>query len=432
MGTSSSRWYRIDGKRRQIFLGWVCVSFGVGVIASPSAADEPAFKGDVELFRVLAMAQRDNTERISSWQGSSRVQVTRADPNAMLLRETGVFDFVHAREHNATRWHWTPEERYRREGGELVAKPEEDLKLSEMRKSDAFYKYDLATKTREGERRGALVIWPVDKAEEGVYSYSFDPMWYLSGEMAGRDNMAAELMKYYRMANDPNFTNTFARYSLTRDGPLVTLDIENQTADMANRFVFDLSKGGTLTSYHGTKKRDVQSMKLTYDEKDGVWIPRTCTKNIEWDPPHFEGCTKYTRTVTFVESTLNDPVPASEFSLDKLGLQMGDKVSDHKLGTRYLYGGLSAEATLQSVNLPADKLPTESQSDAQGEDDDTMPNHSPVGGASSGDVGSDQENAQPGMTKAAQRSLVWPIVLLAVGGMGFILLRRRWKARAES
>jgi len=80
-------------------------------------------------------------------------------------------------------------------------------------------------------------------------------------------------------------------------------------------------------------------MEWTYEEKDGVWIPKTWTKIIEWDPPAFDGCTKYTRTVMFVENILNRPVPASEFSLDKLGVKVGDKVSDHKLGFPYQYVG---------------------------------------------------------------------------------------------
>jgi hypothetical protein len=311
------------------------VSFGFGDLVTPSATVAPAFKGDIELFRTLAMAQRGNAERISTWQGSSRVEVTKADPNGVFMRYVSAYHFVHACEHNATRWHWTPEGHYLREGGKLVAKPEEDKKQSEMRKDDAFYKYNLGFRTMEGKKRGTLVIWPVEKAEEGAYSYSFDPMWYLSGEMTGWNDMAAGLMEDYQMLSDPNFANTYARYLLTRDGPLVTLDIVNPTADMNNHFVFNLSKGGTLASYHATMKRNVQSMEWTYEDKNGVWIPKTCTKTIEWEPPSFDGSTKYTRAVTFGDNTLNDPVAACEFSLDKLGLQPGDIVSDHKLKTRY-------------------------------------------------------------------------------------------------
>ncbi|NIQ77561.1 MAG: hypothetical protein GTN93_05645, partial [Anaerolineae bacterium] len=168
-------------------------------------------------------------------------------------------------------------------------------------------------------------------------------MWYLTGTWTGWDDMATGLMEYYRQVSDPNFTR-FAGYTLTRDGPVVTLDIENPTADMTNRYMFDLSKGGTLVRYHATMKKNVQTIEWTYEEKEGIWIPKTCTKTIERDPPARDGCTKYTRTVTFVESALNHPVPASEFSLDKLGLKMGDVVSDHKLGLRYEYGGLPVEA----------------------------------------------------------------------------------------
>ena len=338
MGTSAYGDCSAGGKRLQTLLAWVCILFGIFVLAGPSASAELGFRGDIELFKTLAMAQRDNAGRISSWQGSSRVEVIRADPNGILLQDVSSHHFIYSREHNATRWNLTPEDRYVREGGELVARPFQDKKLSEMRKGDAFYKFNLGIETREGEKRGTLVIWPVQKAEEGVFSYSFDPMWYLTGEVTGWDDMANRLMEYYQRANDPNFTSLYVSYTLIRDGPLVTLEIENPTAEMASRYVFDLSKGGTLARYHATMKRNVQIMEWTYEEKDGVWIPKAWRKAIEWDPPHFEGCTRYTRTAMFVENTLNRPVPASEFSLEKLGVKVGDMVSDHKLGYPYTYG----------------------------------------------------------------------------------------------
>jgi hypothetical protein len=365
MGTSANGDYGVDSKRLQTLLAWVCASFGMGLLVVPSASAEPVFRGDIELFRALAMAQRDNAERISSWQGSSRVEVTRSDPNGILLRDTSAYHFIYAREHNATRWNWTPEDRYTRKGGKLVADPLEDKKLNEMRKGDAFYKYDLGVETKEGEKRGALVIWPVQKAEEGAYSYSFDPMWYLTGEWTGWDDMATGLMEYYRMANDPNFTSSFARYSLTRDGPIVTLDGENPTADMASRYVFDLSKGGTLARYHATMKRNVQSIEWTYEEKDGLWIPKTCTKIIDWDPPKRDGCTKYTITVTFIESTLNHPVPASEFSLEKLGVTVGTRVSDHLTGLFYLYGGSEKLGLEDEDLLPKEKSAVQGEASVQ-------------------------------------------------------------------
>lgn len=339
MGTFTDGGCGAESKRQRALLAWLFVLFGMGVLVVPSASDETVFRGDTELLRTLAKAQRDNAGRISTWQGSSRVEVTRTDPNGIMMRDVSAYHFIYAREHNATRWSWTPEDRYTRIEGKLVATPLEDEKQNEMRKGDAFYTYNLGVTTNEGEKRGALVIWPAQKAEVGAYSTSFDPMWYLKGKWTGWDDMATGLMEYYHMANDPNFTIPYVRYTLIREGHLVTLDIENTSADMTNRYVFDLSKGGTLARYHASMKKNVQTIDWTYEEKEGAWIPKTVTKTIERDPPRQDGSTKYVRVVTFVENTLNEPVPASEFSLEKLGLKTGDLVSDHQLGMRYQYGG---------------------------------------------------------------------------------------------
>ena len=328
-----------DRKRLQTLLTWVYTSLGIGLLIVPSTKAETPFSGDIELFKVLATAQRDNAERISSWQGSSRVEATRTDPNGIVYHDISVNHFIYGREHNATRWNWTPVDRHTRIEGKLVATPLEDNKQNEMRKGDAFYTYNLGVTTKEGEKRGALVIWPVYQAEEGVFSSSFDPMWYLTGEWTGSDDLPTRLMKFYQMAKDPNFTDPYAKYTLTRNGPLVALVIENPTAVMTNRLVFDLSKGGTLASHHATWKENVQTLEWTYEDKEGIWIPKTVTRTMkERDPSSSDGSIKYTKVVTFVENTLNEPVPASEFSLEKLGLKVGDMVSDHKLGVRYQYG----------------------------------------------------------------------------------------------
>lgn len=427
--------YSAGDKEVHTLLGWVCTSFGIGVLVATSLRAKAGFRGDPELFRVLAMAQRNNAERISSWQGSSRVEVTRADPSGLLLRDVSAYHFIYAREHDATRWNWTPGDRYARVEGRLVRDLLPDKQQSEMRKGDAFYKYNLGVELEDVEKRGTLVIWPERKAEEGVYSYSFDPMWYLTGEVTSWDDMATGLMEYYRQVGDPNLSR-FAQYALTRAGPLVTLDIENPTADMTNCYVFDLSKGGTLARYHATMKGNAQSIEWTYEQKDGVWIPKTCTKTIEWNPPRADGSTKYTRTVTFVESVLNRPVPASEFSLDKLGLKVGDLVSDHKLGLRYQYGGVLEGAAPQGGDLPDDEASAEFRADVPNvalvKDDAPSPGHFPADGASSRDRSSEQEEAQPVATNAARGLVLWLVVPLVVGGAAFVLLRRRWKARAES
>ena len=435
MGTYADGDRSVDSKRLQTLLALMCASFRIGVLVAPSARAEPVFRGDIELFRALAMVQRDNAERISSWQGSSRMEVTEADPNGILYLSNSSYNFIYAREHNATRWNWTPEDRYRREGGKLVAAPLQDKKLNEMRKGDAFYKYNLGFETLEGEKRGTLVIWPVQKAEEGVYSTSFDPMWYLTGEVTGWDDMATELMEYYRMANDPNFTSSFARYTLTRDGPLVTLDIENPTAEMTNRYVFDLSKGGTQIRYHATFKKNVQSIEWTYEEKEGVWIPKKCKKIIDWDPPKSDGCTKYTRTATFVESTLNHPVPASEFSLEKLGVTIGTRVSDHKAGLFYFYGG-SEKLLLEDKDLLLKERPAvqaqPSVQSAMEPEAKTLTNEQ----LASDDASSEQPILGQAEQTGGPNHAKWFVIGLVAFGISalvsFMLLQKTRKAQHES
>jgi hypothetical protein len=257
-------------------------------------------------------------------------------------------------------------------------------------------------------------------------------MWYLKGRVtAGADDLADLLMEYYEQSSDQSFRESDCTLKVNRDADLVIFETRGE--NVLNRFVFDLSKGGSPIKVLIESSVGTQTREWTYEQRGDVWIPKSFTYTSQWSGPQSDGSTKLLRKVTFTENILNRPVAATEFSLDKLGLKVGDLVSDHKLGMRYQYGGPSDEAALQAGNLPEDEPAAGIQSDAQ--DDALMPDRSPPEGASSRDARSEQEKAQPAVINAPRGSMVWPIVLLAVlavGGMGFVVLRRRWKARAES
>ena len=174
--------------------------FGISVFVNALPA-KAVLEGDPELLRMTVMAQKNNVERIATWQGYSNVEDIREDSKGIMIREESAYSFVYSREHEATRWEWKGQNRYVREGlvigGVTVMEDWDTDWANEMRKGDAFYKYDLARTTKEGKKLGALAITSSNKAEVGVYSYSFDPMWYLKGRATvGVDDLAEMLMVF--------------------------------------------------------------------------------------------------------------------------------------------------------------------------------------------------------------------------------------------
>jgi hypothetical protein len=278
-----------------------------------------------------------------------------------------------------------------------------------------------------------LVIWPSDKSRVGVYSYGFDPMWYLNGEATvDIDDLADLLMTYYKEASNPSLlSESQSTFKISRDDDLVTLDICDK--DLLNRHVFDLSKGGTLVKYYGESKGGTESREWVYEQKDNAWVPMTFTLNSRWSTPLPSGRTKYTRKVTFTENILNQPVDASEFTMERLGVQVGDPVSDHRLGLLYNYGGvedLPFDSGLRK-ETPSVKVDSSAQGAAIRKEERVVPERR----------ASEDANSRPqvpeGTTRSARLSrwtsaAIIVTVALSSSVVCFLLLRRRRRIRVRS
>ncbi len=419
---------QLKGSLRPYLLSFVIVMSAV----LPAKA---VLEGDPELLRMTAMAQKNNRERIDTWQGSSQVEVIYEDSNGVTLHEKSLSDFVFGRQQEATRWKWNLEERYIREEGQLVLDDSAWTKeiSNKMTKKDAFYVCEPAFTTKEGERRNTLVIWPVRKARRKVYSYSFDPMWYLTGPMtAGGDDLTEMLMAFYQRANNPEFAPGHT-LKVMRDSNLIVFETRNE--GIVNRHEFDLSKGGNVVKYYGESNTGNELREWTYEQKDGVWIPKTFTLNINNNTSQPGVLSKRIRKVTFVENTLNHPVDPSEFSLEKLGVRVGMRVSDQKMGLFYLYGG-SEKFPLEDEDVFLKEIPAvQAKASVQDtvEEEDNPPTNEPL-------ASDDAISEQPIVTQVEQTR--WPnhkkffivalVVLPILGLASSVILRKSRKKGVEA
>ncbi len=200
MGTKDSYYSKSFAQKAMIMKQKLLISFFIVIsIVLPA---EALLEGDPELLRMTAMAIKDNIGRIGSWQGYSQVESIHEDTNGIIQQEKSLYEFIYSRKENATRWKWTGQERYIRKDGEDQLSSMNwvvyDTK-SEMRKGEGFYVCTPDYITNEEEKQNSLVIYPKEKSEQGVYSYSFDPMWYLEGRVAvDVDDLSEMLMIFYK------------------------------------------------------------------------------------------------------------------------------------------------------------------------------------------------------------------------------------------
>jgi len=292
-------------------------------------------KGDIELLRLVATAHQANRAKIRTWQGRAQIEVIYADANGVIVRDKTSVDFLTDRSRGATRWKWTHDERKVRKGLEIEGQLVPDILLetiNAMTTRRGFYRRAPTITTREGRRLNTVVIWPSERARSGSYSDCFDPMWYLTGHMTKcLDNLVERLAFLYRRVKNEGISDIIA----TREGDLVFLQLGDE--HLLNRHAFDLSKGGNVVKYYAASDDGTELREWTYEQIDGAWLPKTFVFSHNVKSPSTYGETSRTRSVTFVENILNDPIPVSQFSFEALGYQDGEQVTDQRQENPSIY-----------------------------------------------------------------------------------------------
>jgi hypothetical protein len=147
--------------------------------------------------------------------------------------------------------------------------------------------------------------------------YDFNPLYYLE---TPRGSVASDLSGYLGWIDHPGIS----RIKVIREGDLVTIDMSMDT--IIQRYTVSLGQGCNPIRYETIESKDSTWVyDWTYEQRDGVWVPKTWTEAI-----HAKGSRDEDRRVTFVENRVNQPVDPSAFTLPSLGVQRGDKVQDRR------------------------------------------------------------------------------------------------------
>jgi hypothetical protein len=320
----------IQGPRR-ISMSTLVVLAVTVCLAQPGKAE---LKGDPELFKLTAMTHKHNREQILSWKGFVHKEDAHSDANGITHQEKSSIPFLFDKEQNAVRWKLTQDEVLEKKECGLIA-PDRPLGfISGIIRGEAYYKYWPSRTTQAGERKNSLVIWPRTTVKEASYTETFHPMWYLTGHMTrGLDDMVERLMFFYRDLTNPALSNA----TITRKGDLVILVLVGREGELVNKSEFDLSKGGNIIKYCTEYKRNMELRQWTYEQIEGIWITKTFT--FEHRTPDVDHQTRRTMKVIFSDNRLNEAISPSEFMVEKLGIHIGDPVTDRIMNQYYRYDG---------------------------------------------------------------------------------------------
>jgi hypothetical protein len=323
-----------------------------------------ALKGDIDLLRLVATAHQANRAAIDTWQGHAEIESTLADAKGPILQDKFSVEFLSDCRREVTRWTWTQNERYVREGVKMGGEPVSKVvmePINAMMTRMGYYRRAPSITTREGKRLCTLVIWPPERARRASQSECFNPMWYLTGQMTkATDDLVQRLVFLYRrVKNDGD-----QRIKATREGDVVMLELDWGT--VLNRHYFSLVRGGNVVKYFGRDQSSTEQREWTYEQKGGVWLPKTFIFNYKTDSPEILGNTSRSWKVTFVENIVNEPIPVSEFTLQSLGYKSSEQLSDRREYQAPIYENtrtwderILRESTAFPSPAPYEELPLE-------------------------------------------------------------------------
>ncbi|OHB75053.1 MAG: hypothetical protein A2Z25_12405 [Planctomycetes bacterium RBG_16_55_9] len=115
--------------------------------------------------------------------------------------------------------------------------------------------------------------------------------------------------------------------------------------------------------YFAQDQSGTELRKWTYEQKSGIWIPKTFVFNYKTVSPDILGNTNRTWKVTFVGNIVNEPIPVSEFSLKALGYKVGERLTDRRTNLpaiddiRTWEERLSRELTVSPAPASYEELP---------------------------------------------------------------------------
>jgi len=313
---------------RPLFIPASLLLVSLAIIVHGALPARDVSKGDIELLRLVAAAHQANRAGIDTWQGHAQIESTYADANGPIIQEKFSVDFLSDCRREVTRWTWTQDERYVREGLEIGGEPASRTvsePFSAMTTRMGYYRRAPGITTREGKRLHTLVILPPERTRRSSYAGCFDPMWYLTGCMTKcMDDVVERLVFLYRRVKNDGAQGIIA----TREDDVVILELDRGT--VLNRHYFSLARGGNVVKFFARDQKGTEWREWTYERKDGVWIPKTFMFNHKTDSPDILGSIDRTWKVTFVENIVNEPIPVSEFSLKALGYKSSEQLNDRR------------------------------------------------------------------------------------------------------
>ena len=318
--------------------------------AKESNTDKPTIAqggvgGDRGLLEKIISLHENNLKAMTTWRGRA-IWHRRSDGplKDFLGRVVLHTEFAYDRPEEALRWQRTPVSRFILREGEANELRDDFGVIACLVRDGRFYEYrPLGSRSRDSSRMLITLGAALGRPPKG--GHYFDPLHYLLTD--GDTKICERLTAILRRADNPKGYKW--TWTVRKQGDLVTIScVFGAKRGMETRCVFDLSKGGMLREYGQTGPSLLITGRYDFEHKNGVWVPKRYEyTNIGTGEHPYE----FSEEVTWMENRVNEPLEADDFTLERLGLQVGDDVQDEVNHKLYKYDG-DESAVVTGIGLP--------------------------------------------------------------------------------
>ncbi|MBN1436357.1 MAG: hypothetical protein JW936_04725 [Sedimentisphaerales bacterium] len=334
-----------------------------GLMVCAMGAAVWGIEGDVELLRIVADGYDENMSRLRTWGGTVEVEYRSytdrddIDPNILafpLRTEINLHGgFLIDRDAAITRWFNSIEENRVSDGVE----EQHSRRYAGMIQADVDYQMFNILDNAGFVR--TLEIWGKDRDVMSVFCYSIFSPLYMWENISQHNNYFCSVLSSEMLRRVYEEAEERERCSVVRDGDLVTFELwshrDDPCEEVVNRFVYDLSKGYNMVEMVTSSPYGGLHLQADYVQVGDVFVLCEITKN-------------YTNSVGGVDQEMffhacwetgmvNEVVDPCEFGFDKIGLRIGDSVTDRRTG-EFLYNwqgnsdfsGMSSEPVQRCVD----------------------------------------------------------------------------------
>jgi hypothetical protein len=171
------------------------------------------------------------------------------------------------------------------------------------------------------------VIWPLShQSEEGHFpvDQTFDPFAYMYVQGESVRAYIEEFRPHW--AKIINGVVKFERHDSLVEFQCISTKVRNK---ILSTWTVDLASGGNMVQFFSDGGGYPTNVTVSYNNVSGVWVPSKYSEDVSGE---------LHRVVTFGSAVVNQPLSADEFTIEKMGVRPGTRITDQRSGLFYKYG----------------------------------------------------------------------------------------------